>query len=638
MNEKKNINNNIDDIYNKIYEESYGIKKQKIETKFTYKYLKYLFYIYYIYFYLLLYIHNLKFKIINTSKIPLKIYNIDYLFLYILVGLGPIGIYYIYEKYYKNYFTKKLLFGFQMGLFIFLIIYGFLNESFIHKSFYFYENIFICYFQLSGVLLIFLFYNQLIFLLGFLFLYLLKLIFPSKSYLIFGRWGGLPNKYFLFFMFLILMNILSTILLDVFFSDEEVLTSNYNKNNNMDNRNIDFQEIPIKENIFDNFPEINRNDNVQKNTEKKILYNKKENIINQIYFNSEKNQKEEEDLTENILKVLKNFSIDGEVFHKINSLTVTNYFFKPKSGTKTSRIESIEEEISMDLNRSTRIATNIKGIIFEVSNENVQSFTFKDVWNKINQEEINNKYILPLFLGFDTLNENIIIDLTQQPHLLISGTTGSGKSSTIHTIIHSLVLKNTPEKVQFVLIDPKILELSIYNNIPYLWNPIITTIEDGVEILEKLVTEMEVRYKTMSKANKRSIIEYNKTYKPLPYIVFIIEEFADFALYKNNNFSSLVQKLAQMGRAAGIHGIIATQRPSANVINGVIKANFPSRIALKVTNKLESRIILDNSGAEKLSNPGEMILMNSSGFLKRGICPYISEEEILNLINFLKNN
>jgi S-DNA-T family DNA segregation ATPase FtsK/SpoIIIE len=149
---------------------------------------------------------------------------------------------------------------------------------------------------------------------------------------------------------------------------------------------------------------------------------------------------------------------------------------------------------------------------------------------------------------------------------------------------------------------------------------------------------MEVRYKTMSKANKRSIIEYNKTYKPLPYIVFIIEEFADFALYKNNNFSSLVQKLAQMGRAAGIHGIIATQRPSANVINGVIKANFPSRIALKVTNKLESRIILDNSGAEKLSNPGEMILMNSSGFLKRGICPYISEEEILNLINFLKNN
>jgi S-DNA-T family DNA segregation ATPase FtsK/SpoIIIE len=631
---------NIDNIYEKIYKESYGIEKKKIKVYFSYQYLKYLLYFYYLYIYILLYLHNLKFKVVNPSKIPLNQINSDYIFFYILIGILPIILYYIYEKYKKNIIVKNGIIISQISLFIFLIIYGFLSQNFIYKSFYFYENIFINTFQFGGLLLIFLFFNQLFFLFGFLILILLKFLFPLQSYLFFGNWSHLSNKYLLFFLILVIIYIFSSILLDMFFSNsfdeinQEINEDKIIYENNKDN---EFEEIQIKENIFNNinddahFETINYNNTQHKNFN--IINN---NIIDSIYLESEKIQEEEVDLTINILRILRNFSIEGDIFQKIKSLTVTNYFFKPKSGTKTSRIESIEEEISMDLNRNVRIASNIKGIIFEVSNENIQSFTFKDVWYKVNQEEVSNKYILPLFLGFDTLNENIIIDLVQQPHLLISGTTGSGKSSTIHAILHSLILKNSPEKIQFVLIDPKILELSIYSNIPYLWNPIVTNIEEGVEILEKLVNEMEIRYKTMSKANKRSIIEYNKTYKPFPYIIFIIEEFADFALYKNNNFGSLVQKLAQMGRAAGIHGIIATQRPSANVINGVIKANFPSRIALKVTNKLESRIILDSSGAEKLSNPGEIILMNNSGFLKRGICPYISEEEILNLIKYLK--
>lgn len=636
MTEEKNIDN----IYEKIYKESYGIEKKKIKVYFSYQYLKYLLYFYYLYIYILLYLHNLKFKVVNPSKIPLNQINSDYIFFYILIGILPIILYYIYEKYKKNIIVKNGIIISQISLFIFLIIYGFLSQNFIYKSFYFYENIFINTFQFGGLLLIFLFFNQLFFLFGFLILILLKFLFPLQSYLFFGNWSHLSNKYLLFFLILVIIYIFSSILLDMFFSNsfdeinQEINEDKIIYENNKDN---EFEEIQIKENIFNNinddahFETINYNNTKHKNFN--IINN---NIIDSIYLESEKIQEEEVDLTINILRILRNFSIEGDIFQKIKSLTVTNYFFKPKSGTKTSRIESIEEEISMDLNRNVRIASNIKGIIFEVSNENIQSFTFKDVWYKVNQEEVSNKYILPLFLGFDTLNENIIIDLVQQPHLLISGTTGSGKSSTIHAILHSLILKNSPEKIQFVLIDPKILELSIYSNIPYLWNPIVTNIEEGVEILEKLVNEMEIRYKTMSKANKRSIIEYNKTYKPFPYIIFIIEEFADFALYKNNNFGSLVQKLAQMGRAAGIHGIIATQRPSANVINGVIKANFPSRIALKVTNKLESRIILDSSGAEKLSNPGEIILMNNSGFLKRGICPYISEEEILNLIKYLK--
>ena len=218
------------------------------------------------------------------------------------------------------------------------------------------------------------------------------------------------------------------------------------------------------------------------------------------------------------------------------------------------------------------------------------------------------------------------------------GTTGSGKSSTLQCLIHSLITTKSLNSFQFLFIDPKVLELSIYKSLPNLVCSIITNLDEAAKALGNLVSEMEKRYKIISQANQRSIKEYNlKSENKLPYLVCVIEEFADLALHKNHNFKNSVQRLAQMGRAAGIHLIIATQRPSVNVIDGVIKANFPARIGLKVANKMESRIILDQSGAERMSGPGEMILLDGSGLIRRVVSPYISEEEMEKLMNYINS-
>jgi S-DNA-T family DNA segregation ATPase FtsK/SpoIIIE len=630
-------------IYDKIYETSYNTNNNINKKTLTYKYLKPLLYLQYIFIYILLYFHNNKGKIIE--KVP-SFYDKDYIFLFILISFTPVLIYIIWEKFFKtkDKICSYLIIGSYFLLCLFLIIFNYLNLVFAYKKIYYYTGIFFNIFQFLGICLPFIFINQLILLLILGSFLLLKFFVNSISYNLFGVWGYLPFSKLFMLIGILCLYILSSIFLDIFFKDKQVFKKKEKLSKFTEEKINDSNKI---NEIYNKIKEQNVEVHMEEKTEEPV--SKEENfpifsneIINKIYLNVEKKFNNIEDLSDKIINLLQTFYINGEIFNIIPAATVTNYFFKPKSGTKTSRIESVEEELSMELNRNVRVASNIKGIIFEVENKTPNYFSFKDLYFHINESpektnHIKSKYILPLFLGFDTFGEEIILDLTKQPHLLMAGTTGSGKSSTLHTIIHSLIVNKTSEEVKFLFIDPKILELSIYKNIPYLWKPIITSIEEGEKALEDLIKEMEMRYKTMSQCNKRSIIEYNKTYKPFPYIVFAIEEFADLALYKNSTFKTSVQRLAQMGRAAGIHGIICTQRPSANVIDGVIKANFPTRIALKVANKLESRIILDTSGADKLSNPGEMIILDSSGITKRGICPYIREEEIINLINFIKN-
>lgn len=641
--------NELNKIYEKIYDSPYSTSENlNKKNNFNYKYLKLLMYLQYILVYILFYFHSQKSKIIE--KVSCEFHK-DYIIIFFLMSFLPLLLYIIYEKFFTNKKTKAQNFFLYLTLTtyifycLFLIIYKSLNLIFIYKSIYYYEQIFFNIFQFFGIGLPFIFFNQLILLAILLFFIILKYFINSISYNLFGLWGYLSIKNLLIPVSILSIYILSSIFLDIFFKNKKVFKQPQKETKEFIEEKItDFNKInEIYNKIKDQNVEVNEEpleDNNNKNINKPTSGFTRE-VIDKIYINIKKdpNINVKEDLSLNILALLKTFYIEGEIFNIVPAATVTNYFFKAKSGTKTSRIESIEEELSMELNRNVRVASNIKGIVFEVANKIPNYFSFKDLYFHIDDNhEDKNKYILPLFLGFDTFGENIILDLTKQPHLLMAGTTGSGKSSTLHTIIHSLIINKTSEEVKFLFIDPKILELSIYKDLPYLWKPIITSIEEGEKALEDLIKEMEIRYKTMAQFNKRSIIEYNKNYKPFPYIVFAIEEFADLALYKNSSFKTSVQRLAQMGRAAGIHGIICTQRPSVNVIDGVIKANFPTRIALKVANKLESRIILDTSGAEKLTNPGEMIILDSSGIIKRGICPYIREEEIINLINFIKNN
>jgi len=578
-------------------------------------------YIYYCYLYLLFFFHYQKVKLVVI--IGKSVYNKDYILWYVIGGW--IFLYYAQQFVIKKFNSLYLLI---FCYFFLLLFYGQQNLVLLHTYIYFLENIFFYFFGFMGIIFPFLFLNQIIFILLLLLFVVLNalLIYFNIFNNFLGVWSGVSFLRWCILVLLLIIFIFSEAFLLLLQESplEKKDISSINDKSTHENISVDNKTV-------ENFITTPLSSPLGESAEGKGLLFFTPQEMQEIYKTAPTKNIEEIDLREQILEILKNFHIYGIINEVLKSRTVINYFFKPKVGTKTSRIESIEEELSMELNRSVRITTNMKGIIIEVSNLQVQSFSFKDIWTS----EKNNS-LLPLFLGFDTFGEKVVLDLTKQPHILMCGTTGSGKSSTLHSMIHSLITTKLPTELKFVFIDPKILELSIYKNIPHLWRSIVTNLDEAQTVLESLVVEMEDRYKLISKSNKRSIVEFNKTHPlPLPYIVFCIEEFADLALYKNNNFKTLVQRLAQMGRAAGIHGIICTQRPSANVVDGVIKANFPTRVALKVANKLESRIILDTGGAERLSNPGEMIILDGTGMIRRAMAPYITEEEIIRLIKKL---
>ena len=338
-------------------------------------------------------------------------------------------------------------------------------------------------------------------------------------------------------------------------------------------------------------------------------------------------------------KILLDFGVSGEIKKVSNGPVVTLNEFEPAAGVKVSKIINLSDDIARNTSSdsariSTILGSNTIGIeIPNLSRENVYLSEILDNPN------FRNKGIkLPIALGKNISGDPIISDLSSMPHLLIAGTTGSGKSVCINTIILSLLYRHTPEKCKFILIDPKMLELSTYEGVPHLLCPVITEAKKAASVLGWVVKEMESRYRLMTKDGVRNIDGYNSKHKlPMPYIVVVVDEMSDLMLVAGKEIENYIQKLSQMARAAGIHIIMATQRPSVDVITGTIKANFPTRISFQVSSKIDSRTILGEQGAEQLLGNGDMLFMSSANRIIRIHGPYISEKEIEKISTVLRS-
>ena len=342
---------------------------------------------------------------------------------------------------------------------------------------------------------------------------------------------------------------------------------------------------------------------------------------------------------EGLEKILLDFGVEGSIKKISHGPVVSLNEFEPAAGVKVSKIINLAEDIARNTSsESARIATipgsNTVGIeLPKISRENV---FLREIISDKNFKKRDIK--LPIALGKSISGEPITSDLSLMPHLLIAGTTGSGKSVCINTIILSLIYKHTPEICKFILIDPKMLELSTYEGIPHLLCPVITEAKKAASVLGWVVKEMESRYRLMTKVGVRNIDGYNEKHKvKMPYIVVIVDEMSDLMLVAGKEIENYIQKLSQMARAAGIHIIMATQRPSVDVITGTIKANFPTRISFQVTSKIDSRTILGEQGAEQLLGKGDMLYMSSANRITRIHAPYVSEIEIDKVNNFLRN-
>ena len=356
----------------------------------------------------------------------------------------------------------------------------------------------------------------------------------------------------------------------------------------------------------------------------------------------EKSSNKKEDIkidAERLEKILLDFGVEGKIKKISHGPVVSLNEFEPAAGVKVSKIINLSEDIARNTSsESARIAiipgSNTVGIeLPKILRENV---FLREIISDKNYKKREIK--LPIALGKSISGEPITSDLSLMPHLLIAGTTGSGKSVCINTIILSLIYKHTPDDCKFILIDPKMLELSTYEGIPHLLCPVITEAKKAASVLGWVVKEMESRYRLMTKVGVRNIDGYNEKHKvKMPYIVVIVDEMSDLMLVAGKEIENYIQKLSQMARAAGIHIIMATQRPSVDVITGTIKANFPTRISFQVTSKIDSRTILGEQGAEQLLGKGDMLYMSSANRITRIHAPYVSEIEIDKVNNFLRN-
>ena len=346
---------------------------------------------------------------------------------------------------------------------------------------------------------------------------------------------------------------------------------------------------------------------------------------------------------------LLNFGISGKITEIKPGPVITMYEYKPEAGTKINKIASLSDDLAMALKATrVRIIAPIPGkdvVGIEVPNDNRETVYLKELLSKDTFTKDNSPIFLSL--GKDISGSPKFMDLKKAPHLMIAGTTGSGKSVFLHSIITSMLFKATPQDLRFIMIDPKMLELSGYEDIPHLLHPVVTDPKKSAAALKWAVKEMETRYKLLSDIGVRDIdsynekvqknIDYNPSTDVLPYIVIIIDELADLMFVAPSEIKESITRLSQMARAAGIHLIVASQRPSADVVAGLIKANFPARISFAVSSKTDSRIILDSSGAEELLGKGDMLLLQPPNNLIRIQGSIISDLERENISTHLKD-
>ena len=356
------------------------------------------------------------------------------------------------------------------------------------------------------------------------------------------------------------------------------------------------------------------------------------------------NETEIDQQISNLLDKLRKFKIDGDVVRTYTGPIVTTFEFRPAPHIKVSKILTLQDDLAMALKAQTiRIQAPIPGkdvVGIEVPNQNLETIYLKEIL----ESEIfkNASSPLTMALGKDIVGAPFVTDLKKLPHLLIAGTTGSGKSVGINAMLLSLLYRNSPQTLRLMMIDPKMLEFSIYNDIPHLLTPVITEAKKAITALANMVAEMERRYKIMSQTRTKNIESYNEKMKEeggeqFPYIVVIIDELADLMMTSGKDVELYIGRLAQMARASGIHLIVATQRPSVDVVTGLIKANLPSRISYRVGQRIDSKVILDQMGAESLLGRGDMLFTppGSPGVIRLH-APFASEKEIETVVNFLK--
>ncbi|WP_440937281.1 DNA translocase FtsK [Candidatus Pelagibacter sp.] len=394
----------------------------------------------------------------------------------------------------------------------------------------------------------------------------------------------------------------------------------------------------IKNLIQEDLPFIKENKNIGEN---KLKYKLPELKLLKIPTNSErnnldKNQNYNSDFLE---KILLDFGVSGKIKKASQGPVVTLNEFEPAAGVKVSKIINLSDDIARNTSSESARISTIPGsstIGIELPNPSRENVYLSEI---LDNSDFKKKDIkLPIALGKSISGTPLTGDLSAMPHLLIAGTTGSGKSVCINTIILSLLYRHSPDKCKFILIDPKMLELSTYEGLPHLLCPVITEAKKAASVLGWVVKEMESRYRLMTKENVRNIDGYNAKHKlPMPYIVVVVDEMSDLMLVAGKEIENYIQKLSQMARAAGIHIIMATQRPSVDVITGTIKANFPTRISFQVTSKIDSRTILGEQGAEQLLGKGDMLYMSSANRIVRIHSPFVSENEIEKINNFIRS-
>ena len=519
-------------------------------------------------------------NIFKKKEMYLFIKNSFFIVLYILVGSL------FFNFYYENSFV--LYINGNGGF-----VGNYLNTSLINKIIFSYENIFYYLFVLVLITL-----------------FLISINFEIKK----------------FIQFFIKLN-------QTFLKKN---SKNYTNKNEIINEYIPQDEI--KNLIQEDLPFV-KNENKQQST--KIKFSLPSIDLLKIPSSKEKDlsNKNENNDPKFLEKILLDFGVNGNIKKVSHGPVVTLNEFEPAAGIKVSKIINLSDDIARNTSsESARIATipgrNTVGI--ELPNSSRENVYLSEI---LSNSDFNKREIkLPIALGKNISGVPIVGDLTSMPHLLIAGTTGSGKSVCINTIILSLLYRHAPDRCKFILIDPKMLELSAYEGVPHLLCPVITEAKKAASVLGWVVKEMESRYRLMTKEGVRNIDGYNAKHRlPMPYIIVVVDEMSDLMLVAGKEIENYIQKLSQMARAAGIHIIMATQRPSVDVITGTIKANFPTRISFQVTSKIDSRTILGEQGAEQLLGKGDMLYMSSANKIVRIHAPFVSDNEIEKINNFLRS-